>query len=370
MPKVLVDKDFLVDGLGEICDEIRLKTGGTADLAFPAEMKQAVRSITSSGITPTGKKEITENGDDIDVTTYAAVKVNVSTGGDPVEQAVPEISVSAGGLVTASATQAAGIVGSGTESATHQLSSEDDADFQETNIRNGVTLFGKTGTYGADVTAGASDVRNGQTFIGPDGEATGTMAEIFGSTFTPGTADRTVVASNRYTLGPIIIKGEPKLVAANIKKDVVLYDGTADRIVGTYAGGGGGGGGQADASGMGYTSGITINDAQTVTLTTHNRTGIIGVILSRRNVPAVYVGDYIDTYAAFLDTVHGTTRVLVTAAHKTAVILAADGASHASISDSGIVLRVLSTDDSLYGFSGLSFGDTASAYMYSLICLQ
>ena len=367
MPKVLVDKDFLEDGLEEICDEIRLKTGGTADLAFPTEMKQAVRSITSSGITPTGKKEITENGDDIDVTTYAAVKVNVSTGGDPVEQAVPEISVSAGGLVTASATQSAGIVAYGTESVTHQLSSEDDADFLESNIKNGVTIFGTPGTYGADATAGASDVRNGKTFYGPDGKKTGTMAEVYGSTFTPGTADRTVAAANRYTLGPIIIKGEPKLVAANIKKDVVLYDGTADRIVGTYAGGGGG---QTDASGMGYTSGITINDAQTVTLTTHNRTGIIGVILSRKNVPAVYVGDYIDTYAAFLDTVHGTTRVLITAAHKTAVILAADGASHASISDSGIVLRVLSGDDSQYGFSGLSFGDAASAYMYSLICLQ
>lgn len=32
-------------------------------------------------ITPTGKKEITANGDDIDVSSYAKVKVNVTAGG-------------------------------------------------------------------------------------------------------------------------------------------------------------------------------------------------------------------------------------------------------------------------------------------------
>lgn len=52
-------------------------------------------------------------------------------------QKVPEISVSSSGLITAKA---------GTKSATKQLDSSMDADFVESNIRNGVNLFGKKGT--------------------------------------------------------------------------------------------------------------------------------------------------------------------------------------------------------------------------------
>ena len=78
MSKVLVDKDFLEDGLELICDSIRLKTGGSGVLAFPVEIKSAVDSIqTSGGITPTGTKTITANGTGIDVTTFAAVDVAV-----------------------------------------------------------------------------------------------------------------------------------------------------------------------------------------------------------------------------------------------------------------------------------------------------
>lgn len=84
MAKVLVDKNFLEDGLELICDSIRLKTGGTGVLAFPVEIKDAVDSIqTSGGITPTGTKTITANGTGIDVTTFAAVDVNVPQGITP-----------------------------------------------------------------------------------------------------------------------------------------------------------------------------------------------------------------------------------------------------------------------------------------------
>ena len=50
----------------------------------------------------------------------------------------PTISVADNGLITAEC---------GGESATHQLSSADDADFIASNIKNGVTIFGQTGTY-------------------------------------------------------------------------------------------------------------------------------------------------------------------------------------------------------------------------------
>lgn len=52
-------------------------------------------------------------------------------------QKTPEISVSASGLITATA---------GNKSATKQLSSSMDSDFVAENIKNGVTIFGVTGT--------------------------------------------------------------------------------------------------------------------------------------------------------------------------------------------------------------------------------
>lgn len=57
-----------------------------------------------------------------------------------VEYATPVITVSDGGLITASANG---------KSATHQLSAFDDADFVDSNILLGKTLFGLTGSYTA-----------------------------------------------------------------------------------------------------------------------------------------------------------------------------------------------------------------------------
>lgn len=62
-------------------------------------------------------------------------------------QATPSVTVSSSGLITASATQSAGYVSSGTKSDTKQLSSSDDADFIPSNIKSGVTIFGVQGTY-------------------------------------------------------------------------------------------------------------------------------------------------------------------------------------------------------------------------------
>lgn len=97
-------------------------------------------------------------------------------------QATPSISVSSGGLITASATQTAGYVASGTKSATKQLT-----------------------------------VQAAQTI-------------------TPGTADKTI-SSGRYLTGTQTIKGDSNLVAENIKSGTSIFG-----VTGSYEGSGGSGG--------------------------------------------------------------------------------------------------------------------------------
>lgn len=86
-----------------------------------------------------------------------------------VEQATPTISVSTSGLITASATQEAGMVTAGTKTATRQLST------------------------------------------------------VSGKTVTPGTSEQTAVAASRYTTGAVKVAGDANLVAGNIKSGVSIF---------------------------------------------------------------------------------------------------------------------------------------------------
>lgn len=92
-------------------------------------------------------------------------------------QATPSITVSSGGLITASATQSAGYVASGTKSATKQLTTQ------------------------------------------------------AGKTVTPGTSQQTAVASGRYTTGTVYVAGDADLKAANIKSGVSIFG-----VAGSYSG--------------------------------------------------------------------------------------------------------------------------------------
>ncbi len=65
--------------LTKVANAIRTKGETSAKLAFPDGFASAVSAITT-GITPTGTKEITENGT-YDVTNFASAKVEVPTGG-------------------------------------------------------------------------------------------------------------------------------------------------------------------------------------------------------------------------------------------------------------------------------------------------
>lgn len=106
-------------------------------------------------------------------------KTTVSKSVAKATQATPSISVSTSGLITASATQSAGYVSSGTKSATKQLTTKS------------------------------------------------------AQTYTPTTSNQTI-SSGRYLTGTQTIKGDSNLVASNIKKGVSIFG-----VAGTYEGSGG-----------------------------------------------------------------------------------------------------------------------------------
>lgn len=90
----------------------------------------------------------------------------------------PSISVNSSGLITASVTQSSGYVSSATKSATKQLTTQS------------------------------------------------------GTTITPGTSQKTAVASGRYTTGTVYVAGDSDLVASNIRQGVNIFGvtGTAQTI--------------------------------------------------------------------------------------------------------------------------------------------
>lgn len=104
---------------------------------------------------------------------------NPNDGNTPqVEQATPQISVSAAGLITAKTEQEKGYVPGGTKSSTKQLTIQ------------------------------------------------------AGKTITPGTTAQTAVASGRYTTGAVTVKGDANLKAENIAEGVSIFG-----VTGTHSGG-------------------------------------------------------------------------------------------------------------------------------------
>lgn len=133
-------------------------------------------SLITGNISTKSSTDVTASANVVSVPAgYYASKVEKSVG--TVTQATPSISVASDGTITASATQSAGYVSSGTKSSTKTLS-----------------------TQGA-------------------------------KTITPGTSSKTAVSSGVYTTGTVTVAGDSDLVASNIKKGVTIFD-----VTGSYEG--------------------------------------------------------------------------------------------------------------------------------------
>lgn len=150
--------------------------GGAGDLLAGKQLIDQYGSPITGLIPTKGAGDLTVSGAGIIVPAgYYAEQVSKEV--PAAAQAVPTISVSSAGLITASAAQEAGYVAAGTKSATKQLTTQ------------------------------------------------------AGKTITPGTTQQTAVASGRYTTGAVYVAGDADLKAANIKSGVNIFG-----VAGTYAG--------------------------------------------------------------------------------------------------------------------------------------
>ena len=167
---------------------------------------------------------------------------NPNDGNTPqVEQATPQISVSAAGLITATAEQQEGYVPGGTKSATQQLTTQEaktvipgttnqtavasgryttgavtvagDANLKAENIAEGVSIFGVTGTLkgseSVQLTLGSAANRYAY-FI----KADGTRAQNYGNKLTYSALKNSYVLAQYSNYLPINIGGQATLVTS------------------------------------------------------------------------------------------------------------------------------------------------------------
>lgn len=272
---------------------LNIKSNGSYDVTANASVSVNV-PIPDGYIVPSGTMNITSNGS-YDVTEKAGVVVavdaptpvlqnktvtpttskqtiNADSGYDGLDtvtvnamptatQATPNIEVSSSGLITASATQSAGYVASGTKSATKQLTTKGATTItpstsSQTAVASGVYTTGaitvapipSTHITTEDATAVAENILSGKTAYVKGSKVTGTMPNIGYSgnkpTITYDSSTNTLTPkvvvqkgyhlANTYTGTAISPSGlDSNLKAENIKKGVSIFG-----VAGTHEGGG------------------------------------------------------------------------------------------------------------------------------------
>lgn len=161
----VVDSSKLNAAMKATADKIRAEAK-TSDLIEWDESNGFADSINTQTKTATPSTNLQAIRPDAGYVGLSQVNVEAI---QPITQATPSISVSSGGLITASATQTAGYVAEGTKSATKQLSTQ------------------------------------------------------AAKTVTPSTADQTAVASGKYTTGAITVKGDANLKGENIVSGISIF---------------------------------------------------------------------------------------------------------------------------------------------------
>lgn len=183
--------------------------------AKPEQTKIATPTTSQQTVTPD------------DGYTLSSVTVNAMP---TATQATPSISVSTGGLITASAQQSAGYVSAGTKSATKQLT----------------TQAAKT------ITPSTSS----QTAVASDRYTTGavTVAAVptQTKTATPSAASQDITPDSGKFLSKVTVGGDSNLVAGNIKSGVSIFG-----VAGSYEGSGGGTGGGVETCSLTWVGGPT-----------------------------------------------------------------------------------------------------------------
>lgn len=90
------------------------------------------------------------------------------------------------------------------------------------NIKDGVKIGSVTGTFTHDATIKAEDMLEGKNGYAQGEKVTGTIKSKDTQTYTPGTVDQTI-AQGLYLSGTQTIKGDPNLLAENIKANVDIF---------------------------------------------------------------------------------------------------------------------------------------------------
>lgn len=163
----------------------------------------------------------------------------------PVPQAVPQISVDTGGLVTATSTQTSGIIAAGIKTNTYQIPAKSassitvngstvtiPAGYYPTQVEKTVS---SAGTDTSDATVSASDILFGKTAYANGRKITGVISSVSGRTITPSKSGTTAIQAGKYASGDIIVSGDSNLTGANIKRGVSIFG-----VNGTYEGAAGG----------------------------------------------------------------------------------------------------------------------------------